>query len=71
MNYYKKPYLVAVPERVQKILTVETADVLHSDLGVSPHGRYDGIQRLATKPPRRDPQVPSIGAERQGALIHV
>lgn len=52
-------------------LTVEPADVLHGDLRVPPHGRHDGVQRLAAQTARRHAQVPAVGAEGQRALVHV
>ncbi|VVD01890.1 unnamed protein product [Leptidea sinapis] len=55
----------------KSVLTIKSSDILHGDLGVAPHGRHDGVQRLAPQPPRGHAQVAAVRTEGEGALVHV
>lgn len=53
------------------ILTVEAADVFHSDLAVPPDGADDGIELPALEAPEGDAEILPVDDEAERALVHV
>ena len=51
--------------------TIESSDVFHGDLAVSPHGTDDGVKFLSLEPSESDAHVLAVDHKRQRPFVHV
>lgn len=50
---------------------LQTIDILHADLAVTPHGGDDHVHLLASHAPVRRAKIVTVDNERHGALVHI